>query len=424
MLKGFTLSTLQHMQTVAENVLNPKRYRLSLEAKKRLKWIYILEHEHRGNVTHAAKHLGISRQWLSTLNGIFGQAHRDPRSLEPDSRAPHHTKKRNRVSQKTVDLILQERRASPGWGKEKIQRILWRDHRVKVGSSTVNRYLKKHHSLDPKISHKNMTSWMKKKDRESSQPILRVKYRPPRAIKDYAPGALVEKDMKFILKQGQFLNTQKYKAKENFWYQQTMIDSFTRLRTLALTGDAESSTTARSYQASVKRFPFPVATINTDNGSENEKDFSQHLNRTPVFQFYSTVGTPTDNPRVERSHLTDEKEFYQHGNIKKTFAGQRDALAQWENTYNLKRPHQALGQLTPMEFYELWKNDSQAAQAIVQKYQAYLIRQRKRLATTRRVKRNEQVNALMQFIDAKLNHPKTIPQAKLSLINCQLCSWT
>lgn len=424
MLKGLSLTTLQYMQTIAQNVLNPHRYHLSDEAKKRLKWIYLLEHEHKGNVTNAADNLGTSRQWLSTLKGIFERSQRDPRSLEPQSRAPYNTSTRSRVAQTTVDLILKERDASPGWGKEKIQRILWRDHAVKVGASTVNRYLQKHHRIDPKIARKNRLSWMKKKDRESLKPILKVKYRPPRAIKDYTPGALVEKDMKFIVKQGQFLNADKYKAKENFWYQQTMIDSFTRLRVIELTLNSESATTAQSYHASVGRFPFPVATINTDNGGENEKDFSTELNRTPVLQFYSSVSTPTDNPRVERSHLTDDKEFYQRGNVKKTFEDQQSALKQWEDTYNLKRPHQALGQLTPMEFYELWKKDPEAAQSIVEKYQVYLLRQRKRLFTTRRVKRNEQLTALMQFIDAKLNRPTLLNQAKQALINCQLCSWT
>lgn len=423
-LERLSINALARMQTIAENILNPKRYHLSEEAKKRVRWIYFLEKECAGNVTRAARRLGVARQWLSTLNGIFVCAGRDPRSLEPQSRAPRNTRQRNRIAQHTVELILKERDHAPGWGKEKLQRILWRDHQVKVGASTVNRYLKKHQRIDPRISHQNMTAWMKKKDRESHAPILKVRHRPPHALKDYAPGALVEKDMKFIVKQGRFLNTEKHKAKENFWYQQTMIDSFTRLRALALTQNAESATAARAYQASIGRFPFPVAAVNTDNGGENEKDFSAHLHRALVMQFYSSVGTPTDNPRVERSHLTDDKEFYQRGNVKETFEDQRLALARWEKTYNLKRPHHALGQLTPMEFYELWKKDPQAAQAIVQKYQAYLIRQRHRLGTTRRVKRKEQLNALMQFIDAKLHQPTLLSQAKQALINCQLCSWT
>jgi len=138
---------------------------------------------------------------------------------------------------------------------------------------------------------------------------------------------------------------------------------------------------------------------------------------------YSNSGTPTDNPRVERSHLTDELEFYQKGGLKKSFEEQKQALAEWEHFYNFVRPHQALGYLTPMEFYELWKEKPDEAHDITKKYQTYLAKQKKRLAGARRIKRKEQIESLMKFIDAKLQDKKTaIKRSKLQLINCQLCS--
>ena len=86
-----------------------------------------------------------------------------------------------------------------------------------------------------------------------------------------------------------------------------------------------------------------------------------------VFHFYSNAGTPTDNPRVERSHLTDELEFYSKGGLRKTFEEQKIEIKKWEQFYNEKRPHQALGYLTPLEFYELWKKDTKATEKIVKK---------------------------------------------------------
>jgi len=125
---------------------------------------------------------------------------------------------------------------------------------------------------------------------------------------------------------------------------------------------------------------------------------------------------------VERS-VTDELEFYQKGGLKRTFEEQRRALAEWEHFYNFKRPHQALGYLTPMEFYELWIKDPEAAYEITRKYQTYLQKQKIRLANSRRIKKREQIEALMKFIDAKLKDKKsTIQRSKLQLINCQLCS--
>lgn len=415
------------MQTIAENQLNPYRYYLSPEAKKRLGWIYLLEHECAGKVTAAAAKIGISRPWLSTLKAIFERRRRDPRSLEPQSRAPRHTDQRKRITKKVEDQIVEIRRSTPGWGKEKIARILERDYGLAVSPSTVNRYLKKHQLINPRIADKNAKAWARKQLRDRTavdRPILKVKYRPPKMVKDYAPGALIEKDMKFVVKQGKFTNIAKYKAKENFYYQHTMIDSFTRLRALALVKDSESATAVRAHKSALKRLPFPVACENTDNGSENNGAFSQALQTQEVFQFYSQVGTPTDNPRVERSHLTDDQEFYQRGNCFLSFAEQKLRLAKWEQKYNQERPHQALAYLTPMEFYRLWKREPDAAYAIVRRWQNYLARQRKRLYEARRIKRQEQVQALLQFIDAKLNKKVELQNAKQALIDCQLCSWT
>ena len=414
------------MQTIAENRLNPLRYYLSDAARKRLRWIYLLEAEHQRNVTVAAVKIGVSRQWLSTLYATFTKARRDPRSLEPKCKAPHHTGNRQRISKEYEQTILKVRDATPGWGEEKIATIALRDHGIKVGHTTVGRYLKKHGRIDPKISDKNHTAWMRKLARENysaAQPTLKVKHRPPKQLKDLAPGALVEKDMKFVVQQGKFVNTNKHKAKENFYYQHTMIDSFTRIRALALVKDADSITAARAHRSALKRFPFPVACENTDNGSENNGAFSKELAAQEVFQFYSSVGTPTDNPRVERSHLTDDKEFYLQGNMFLPFKEQATQLMRWERRYNDDRPHQALGYLTPIEFYRLWKKNPEESYAISRKWQHYLARQRKRLYDRRRIQRQEQVENLMRFIDAKLNKKVELPITKQALIDCQLCSW-
>ncbi|MFH1232911.1 MAG: integrase core domain-containing protein [Patescibacteria group bacterium] len=190
---------------------------------------------------------------------------------------------------------------------------------------------------------------------------------------------------------------------------------------LAENGGAKGS--AEAHVESTKKFPFKIACENTDNGSENNGAFREQLKKEDVFQFYSNVGTPTDNPRVERSHLTDELEFYQRGGIKKTFEEQKKALADWEHFYNFERPHQALGYLTPMKFYELWKEKPEEAHAITKKYQEYLLKQKKRLASARKIKKKEQAEALMKFIDAKLKDEKnTIQKSKLQLINCERCS--
>ena len=409
------------MQSLAETRLNPNHYHLSEDAKKRLRWLHILYYDQRGNVSAAARKAGISRPWMSHLKKIFEQNRKDPRCLEPESRAPENTEKRNRIPKETEYLIIKIRDESlNSWGKEKIAVAMWRDYKVIVNHNTVNKYLHKHKRIDPKISLKNIKGFEEKKYRESENILLKVKFRPPSKLKDYAPGALVEKDMKYLVKPKQ----EHYgKHKDNYLYQFTETDSFTRMRALEVSDQQDTAATIASHKEAVKRFPFKVACENTDNGFENNNDFSKELKKENVFHFYSNRSTPTDNPRVERSHLTDDNEFYLKGNLFNDLQQQKEATMKWENNYNFKRPHQALGYLTPMEFYLLWKKNPEAAYAITAEWQAYLKKQRLRLAKARRIKKKEQIETLMKFIDAKLNHRKQdVEDAKNQLIDCKLCS--
>lgn len=407
---------IKFMQSRAERMLNPKKYYLSEDAKKKLRWLYVLYYEQEKNVSRAANNIGISRQWLFNVKKIFEYNNRDPRSLEPQSRAPNNTSNRkDRIAKYKEDLIIKTRK-DYGWGKDKITAYLDNELKIKINHNTINKYLHKHKLISPKISLKNSQAMMKKKEREIN---LRAKFRPPNKIKDYRPGALIEKDMKYVIKPNK--NGQ-HKTRNNFWYQQTSIDSFTRIRVMELTEDFESQTITLAHQKSLKRLPFNIACINTDNGSENNGAFIDNLRNNNTFHFYSNVGTPTDNPRVERSHLTDELEFYSRGNICSDFGEQKEALSKWEYIYNFVRPHQALAQMTPMAFYQLWKKNPSEAYQIIDKWQVYLKKQSKRLAQSRKIKKKEQIEALMSFIDAKMCQNIDLNQAKLQLINCQLCS--
>lgn len=420
-LKLVKTNSTNIMQTLAEKKLNPSNYHLSSDAKKRLRWLYLLYYDQRGNVSATARKAGLSRQWLSHLKQIFEQSKQDPRSLEPKLKTPNNTSDRTRISEEAEKLIIKIRDESlNSWGKEKIAFVLKRDYKIKVNHNTVNKYLHKHKRIDPKISLKNTKAFEEKKHRESENILLKVKFRPPRKLKDYAPGALVEKDMKYLIKPKQ---EHPGKHKDNYWYQFTETDSFTRIRTLEVSNEQDTKATIALHKEAIKRFPFKVACVNTDNGFENNNDFSKELKKENTFHFYSNASTPTDNPRVERSHLTDDLEFYEKGKLFNDLQTQKEATKKWENFYNFKRPHQALSYLTPMEFYALWKKNPEKAYAIVKKWQVYLKKQRLRLAKARRIKKKEQIETLMKFIDAKLKHTKQeVEEAKLQLIDCQLCS--
>lgn len=398
------------MKIQAQIKLNPLNYYLSKDAEKRLKWMYIIHYECEGNITKASNKIGVSRRWLSPIHSKWEKDERDPHSLEPESRAPKRVDNRKKID-KTIENKIIEIRKKHHWGKDKLAVVLERDHKMKVGATTVNRYLDKHGLINVKISNKNKLAHKNnKKINELIGVEKKQKCRPPKEIKDYKPGALIEKDMKFILKMGKFANYEKHKAKENFWLQHTILDSFTRIRVIEVAEDGDSGTAAKLHKKAVSRLPFNIACENTDNGSENMGKFEEHLEKENIVHFYSRAGMPTDNPRVERSHLTDEVEFYKHGGIKNSFIEQKEAITNHEYIYNHVRPHQALAYKTPMEFYELWKINPNKAYEIVDKWQAYLKKNSKRLATSRRMKKKEKIEKLMKQIDIKLKSN-----------NCQKC---
>jgi hypothetical protein len=391
--------------------------------------MYIIYYETESNVSQAALKIGLSREWLSKLGSKFEKSGKDPRVLEPKSKAPKNTHNRNKIAEKIEDKII-ELRNEYHWGKESISVVLNRDYGMRASPSTVNRYLHKHKKICPKISERNQKAWQEKLSREQlGKANITVKYRPPAKLKDYQPGALIEKDMKLILTTLKTsIKSDKFHIKDHFNYQHTVLDSFTRIRGLELTEEPDSIEAQLAYTIVKKRLPFPIASINTDSGGESGKSFKQQIAYDEVIHFYSRTGTPTDNPRAERSHLTDDREFWQKGHNYQKFNEQKEALSKWEYIYNYIRPNQALGYLTPMQFYKLWKKDPKKAYKIKDKYRTYLTKQRKRLVNARRIKSKEQIEKLMNFIDAKLSQKEFIKinlkPYKLELIKCELCSWT
>lgn len=71
----------------------------------------------------------------------------------------------------------------------------------------------------------------------------------------------------------------------------------------------------------------------------------------------SRPGTPEHNGFVERSHRTDEEEFYDVFSVAKLSIKEiKLKMKQWQDEYNLLRKHSSCKDLPPMEYFNLyWK---------------------------------------------------------------------
>ena len=98
----------------------------------------------------------------------------------------------------------------------------------------------------------------------------------------------------------------------------------------------------------IEKFPFRIREVRTDNGHEFQAKFHWHVEDLGIRHAYIKRGTPQLNGKVERSHRSDQQEFYQLLSYK----GDVDLeakLDEWERFYNFARPHGAHNGQTPYE---------------------------------------------------------------------------
>ena len=93
-------------------------------------------------------------------------------------------------------------------------------------------------------------------------------------------------------------------------YQFTAIDDCTRIRVLKIYDACNQASAIRCVDEVIRRLPFRVLVIQTDNGPEFQSRFHWHLEAQDIRHVYIRPGTPHLNHKVERSHRVDEQEFY------------------------------------------------------------------------------------------------------------------
>lgn len=171
-----------------------------------------------------------------------------------------------------------------------------------------------------------------------------IKKRSRNKFKRYekkVPGHHVQIDVKFLF----FKNKQGKRIKR---FQYTAIDDCTRIRALKIYKQHTQASSIDFLNYVVDKFPFRIKMIRTDNGHEFQTKFHWHVADLGMLHAYIKPGTPRLNGKVERSHLTDQREFYQVLD----YTGDtnlRKKLAQWENYYNFLRPHFSHKGKTPYE---------------------------------------------------------------------------
>lgn len=190
----------------------------------------------------------------------------------------------------------------------------------------------------PPCSPKTIYNWWKRRN------LIIVRHKRKRAKSRLfnqakLPGELIQIDTKHLPKKK---------------YQYTAIDVTSKWRYLlgykAFNGRNSIDFVDRLLARAKKR-GLIVKLIQTDNGPEFQSQFVEYLTKLGIKHQYTWIHTPDQNGCVERSHRTDEEEFYQETDIDYTNLDDlNQKLEDWVEYYNTKRLHFSLNFATPEEY--------------------------------------------------------------------------
>ena len=222
---------------------------------------------------------------------------------------------------------------------EVVDKILLLRREYQLGALRIVYYLERYHAI--KISESTVTRVL------SAHGLSRLPKAASRRTlhsKRYAktvPGHHVQIDVTFLQ-----LKDQAGKLVQR--YQYTAIDDATRIRALRIFAHHNQECAITFMDYVIEKFPFRISTVRTDRGHEFQARFHWHVEDQGIQHVYIKPRTPQLNGKVERSHRTDQTEFYQL----LTYTDDVDLntkLEAWESFYYYDRPHLSHDGKTPYE---------------------------------------------------------------------------
>ena len=307
---------------------------LTPEQQIRQRYGWFEEAERLGNVTVACRRLGISRKTFYKWRQRFAETRGARQALLDRSRRPHRPRRKIKRALRRRLLQLRQR---THLGPARLHALLLaRGVRQVPSARTIAKLLRQ--------------AGLTRRRRAKPKRYRRV-FVVPR------PGDLVQLDVKWV----------PYLVEGRQLYQYTAIDCCTRLRVVQLHEDLSLAAAKAFVQYVLSTFPFPVTCVQTDNDSifthwytaGPKTPLDRPVKAHPFTEMCRSFGahhrlvpprTPRLNGKVERSHQTDDQEFY--GLRRYATRGElHRAFTRWLWHYNHTRLHTGAGMAsrTPLQ---------------------------------------------------------------------------
>ena len=270
-------------------------------------------------VTKAAVRYHTNRQyiyrWKKRYDGTL-------QSLEDRSHRPHSHPNQHRLDE--IKLIDDMRRRNPNAGLV----VFWVKLKQRGYSRSISglyRFLRKRGQMAVKLPN--------------------PKYKPKKYKAADYPGQKVQIDVKYV-PSSCLVGAAAEEAKENggYYYQYTFIDEYSRFRYLEAFKEHNTYSSSEFIKHCVKRFPYAVECVQTDNGpeftnrlnsqcSDKKTLFEETLEKLCILHKCIKPYTPRHNGKVERSHRKDNEYFYANYTFY-SFEDFQSQLLAWNRKYN------------------------------------------------------------------------------------------
>ncbi len=283
------------------------------EIKRKLR---ILQHADKtGHVAKTCRFFGVGRSTFYRWRELYARHGEAGLINRPSIPKQHYNRTPPEIEEKVLHL-----RRTYHLGPIRIVWYLERYHSIKISGATVSRIL--------------VRNGMNRLPKGT-----RLRKVHTKRYNKQVPGHHIQMDVKFQTFKGK-------RGEKVRRYQYTAIDDATRVRALKIYKRHTQANAIDFVNYVLDKFPFRIREIRTDNGHEFQAKFHWHVEDQGIRHAYIKRASPQLNGKVERSHRSDEQEFYQLLSYK----GDVDLeakLDQWERLYNLHRPHGAHQGKTP-----------------------------------------------------------------------------
>lgn len=280
---------------------------------------FVLAAQECSNFSALCRTFGISRKsgykWVQ--RAAAGEA------LDDRSRRPGRVS--NRTPEAVEGKILALRAQQPGWGARKLKVVLERSGEADIPCErTICRILRRHGCIDPEESRKR-------------QPFQRFE-------REHC-NELWQTDFK-----GEFRTLD-----GRYCYPLNIIDDHSRFVLRIAAADSTLQVVIPVFESAFREYGLPQAVL-SDNGwqfasfHQGYTRFEKWLMDLNILPIHGRLRHPQTQGKIERFHGTMKREFLRHRNFANAAQANRQ-LQRWRHTYNMQRPHEALGMCCPGEVY-------------------------------------------------------------------------